>query len=382
MNIGSTIKKLRREKDMTQEDLAEALGVSVSAVSQWELEKTAPDLSLIPPLCNLLGVSADTLLGVDLETKEKRIREITDEAHSYESRGYTDEAYNILREGLREFPDSFKIMGALMHTLFNTRIHDMFLIEEDRKNCTNEAVRLAEKILEKCTDDQLRHGAIQKLCLLYPNLGKTERAVEIANKMPPMVVSNGFLLTHIYKKEKGYQHDKMLLDDLIQFLSNKIVSYGRQRENGELYYNDEDRADLREKRIAFLNLMYEDGNMGFYHCHLKDTHAWQSIYFARKKDAENTLYHLSKAAEHAIKFVEYASDNKYVHTSLLFREYDTSTVCFSTGSKENDALEILTHMDDAEYDFIRDTEEFAKIRDDLKKHAKNWDPANFEQADK
>lgn len=382
MNIGSTIKKLRREKDMTQEDLAETLGVSVSAVSQWELEKTAPDLSLIPPLCNLLGVSADTLLGINQETKKKRIDEITDKAHSYESRGYTNEAYNILAEGLKEYPNSFKIMRALMHTHFIRSKQTDSLSEEERKNSTDETVRLAEKILEKCTDDHLRHSAIQMLCLLYPDLGKTERAVEIANKMPPLCISNGFLLSHIYKKEDGYRHDKRLLNDLIQFLSHRITCYGRQHENGELYYNDEDRAALREKRIAFLNLMFEDGDFGFYHDHLKDMHALEALYFAQKSDAENTLYHLMKAAEHAIGFVKYASADKYVHTSLLFREYDKNNSNFSTSEKENDAQQILNHTKKADYDFVRDTPEFAKIQAELRQYAKKWDPASFEQADK
>ncbi len=381
MNIGSTIKKLRREKDMTQEDLAEALGVSVSAVSQWELEKTAPDLSLIPPLCNLLGVSADTLLGIDLEAKEKRIDEITKKANAFDFRGYTEEAYEILTEGLKEFPDSFQIMRFLIHNL-HSRSKDSTLSKEEQKHAAEEAIRLSERILEKCTDDDIRHSAIQMLCFLYPELGQTERAVEIAHKMPTMVISRDFLLPHIHKKEEGYRCDKLLLADLIQFLSSSIVFYGRQHENGEMYYNDEDRAALREKRIAFLHLMYEEGDFGFYHCHLKDTHALQALYFAQKHDAENTLYHLAKASEHAIGFVKYASTDKYVHTSLLFREYDKSNSCFSTDSQKNSALQVLNHMNKAEYDFVRDTPEFAKIQAELKKYAKNWDPASFEQTDK
>ena len=79
MNIGTTIKKLRREKEMTQETLAEYLGVSVSAVSQWESERTMPDLALIPSICNLLGVSADDLLGINLAQKQQKISAITKE---------------------------------------------------------------------------------------------------------------------------------------------------------------------------------------------------------------------------------------------------------------------------------------------------------------
>ena len=62
MSIGTTIKKLRRDRNITQERLAEMMGVSTNAVSQWECEKTAPDISHLPILANIFEVSADILL--------------------------------------------------------------------------------------------------------------------------------------------------------------------------------------------------------------------------------------------------------------------------------------------------------------------------------
>ena len=50
MSIGSTIKRLRRERDLTQEQLAEYLGITSRAVSQWECDRTAPDISQLPAL--------------------------------------------------------------------------------------------------------------------------------------------------------------------------------------------------------------------------------------------------------------------------------------------------------------------------------------------
>ena len=87
MNIGATIRKVRRSREMTQEDLAEFLNVSVSAVSQWESEKTTPDISMIPAICSLLNISSDELLGIDLNKKKEKIEEISKEANSYSSRG-------------------------------------------------------------------------------------------------------------------------------------------------------------------------------------------------------------------------------------------------------------------------------------------------------
>lgn len=62
--IGERIRKLRTERKMTQEMLAQKLNVTVSAVSQWESGRTLPDLTMLIPLCGLFSVSADDLLGI------------------------------------------------------------------------------------------------------------------------------------------------------------------------------------------------------------------------------------------------------------------------------------------------------------------------------
>ena len=67
--LGKRIGMLRREKGLKQEDLAEALGVSAQAVSKWENDQTCPDISLLPKLSKLLGVTVDLLLSGEQELK-------------------------------------------------------------------------------------------------------------------------------------------------------------------------------------------------------------------------------------------------------------------------------------------------------------------------
>lgn len=63
MTLGKRIAMLRRQKGLKQEDLANTLGVSSQAVSKWENDQTCPDISLLPKLAELLGVSVDELLS-------------------------------------------------------------------------------------------------------------------------------------------------------------------------------------------------------------------------------------------------------------------------------------------------------------------------------
>ena len=63
MTIGKRISALRREKNLKQDDLAQMLEVSPQAVSKWENDQTCPDISLLPKLAKILGVSVDELLS-------------------------------------------------------------------------------------------------------------------------------------------------------------------------------------------------------------------------------------------------------------------------------------------------------------------------------
>lgn len=74
MSIGTTIKRLRRERDITQEQLAAYLGISTGAVSQWECDRTEPDIAQLPLLANVFDVSADELLEIDGKKKDESIQ--------------------------------------------------------------------------------------------------------------------------------------------------------------------------------------------------------------------------------------------------------------------------------------------------------------------
>ena len=92
LNLGNAIKRLRTEHSVTQEELAEYLGISFQAVSKWETETTLPDITLLPKLAAFFGVRIDELFSVNHEDELERIdimlqREtMTDQNYSYAKR--------------------------------------------------------------------------------------------------------------------------------------------------------------------------------------------------------------------------------------------------------------------------------------------------------
>ncbi|MBQ8508412.1 MAG: helix-turn-helix domain-containing protein [Clostridia bacterium] len=362
MNIGTIIKQNRRQRDMTQEELAEYLNVSVSAVSQWEGGKTTPDLSLIPGICSLFHITSDELLGIDLANKEARIDEISRSASRYYTRGYMDEGRRILEEGLREFPDSWQLICDLMYVAH---------IQSDLKPspALDEAISLGERILAGCTEEEKRHAAIQTLCYCCKARGEADRAVKLAQTMPILYLSRESLMCHVTDGSK-HHHAKQVLDyNLIDEMGTEIVFRNTKLDDGSWAYNPEEMALLRDKQIAFFALLFEDGDYGFFHCRLSLTHQHQAEYFAGLGDRERTLHHIEAAADHAIAFV--GCEGVCEHTSLLLRGYRSGSMS-TTGSK-TDTAERLEELSRKRYDFVRDEPRFAAVVERLKTVAGRWE---------
>lgn len=78
-SFGNMVVVLRKQKGMTQLELAEKMGVTDKAVSKWERDLSFPDVSSIPKLAEILGVSVDELMQVKAESKEEPIKKKIDE---------------------------------------------------------------------------------------------------------------------------------------------------------------------------------------------------------------------------------------------------------------------------------------------------------------
>ncbi len=98
--IGENIRNYRKKNDLTQESLADRLGVTYQSVSRWENGTTYPDLELIPAIAEVLVVTVDELLGMPQIEKEKRAAEAFDELRrECMKRDYdADKIVNLLRD--------------------------------------------------------------------------------------------------------------------------------------------------------------------------------------------------------------------------------------------------------------------------------------------
>lgn len=159
MEIGNKIRELRRARDISQETLARALGVSFQAVSKWETGTTLPDIAMIPAVAAFFGVSTDELLGFNLYEQEKAVTALCAEAA--EMRG-SDRAgaERILREGLKRWPGNEVILNNLL-----------YVIPEER---SEELIDLCRSLAECTRMDDVRFDALRIMASAYRRLGRDE----------------------------------------------------------------------------------------------------------------------------------------------------------------------------------------------------------------
>ena len=112
IQIGDKIKELRKARKITQEQLADAIGISFQAVSKWENHIALPDITLVPALANYFNVTCDELLGVRLMEKKEKIDSICEQSAKYRECD-PEKSRMILEQGLKEYPDDDLLLNNL-----------------------------------------------------------------------------------------------------------------------------------------------------------------------------------------------------------------------------------------------------------------------------
>lgn len=181
IRIGENIKRLRKAKGVTQEQIGEVLGISVTAVSKWERNETYPDITLLFPLAHYFGVTLDELMGYD----EARVQaEIAETLEYYRSLWLTEQekAGEVIRKAYKDYPDDYLVMHYYMWNLAGD------MADNDKETLLahkEEFLTICDRILSGCTEEAIRLNAWNmKAKLLYAE-GRTEEALVIYSEKYP-----------------------------------------------------------------------------------------------------------------------------------------------------------------------------------------------------
>ncbi len=343
MSIGSNIKRLRKERCITQEALAEYLGITSRAVSQWECERTTPDITIIPALCNIFGVSSDELLGIDIQRSDEEIKKYLEEANDLGNQGKRSERTALLREANRKFPRNYTVM---------LKLADSLVCEYSRKKIKeyDEVFQLCSRILAECTDSNTRYEAIDTLAAAYGYAGKNDEMLKLAKEMPKAYFSyENFMLYHWNGKS-----DLAEIQDYISYLINQLICAIYNccgfYDGGKKLFSNEERIKLFDLQIELLEALFPDkdyqlqAQLGEIACnHI-------AIMLIRENNIEKAWNYLTKGADFAIHMDTYDFDAP--HTSLILKGYSSGGwIVEAKGNRSQAMLEWLT--EDEELSVLR-----------------------------
>ncbi len=314
ITISENVRKLRLENNLTQEQLAETIGVTPQAVSRWETGNSYPDITLLPVLANLFGTSIDALLGADMNMRKHQIDDILSHNKQLHREGRYAESIDYLSEQIKHFPDSADITFQLAHSL-------------EKKLCTlgnaDEAAKLSDDILLLCkraikldTDSTWITAACRQcMCFTYFKQGKREAAIEIARSMPTWWVSSENLLPYVLEVEDGAkqrQHNLLSLMDMMILHLQKIARDMK---------TPEESIAVLDKAVALAKLISGDDHK-FYDERVFGCHVWRARYFCdRLHDNDSTFAALEKALFHADRYEKRPEKSQY-NAFWLYRIQD------------------------------------------------------------
>ena len=211
MSIGQNIKKYRKEKGYTQRELADLIGVSVQAISKWETDTGAPDISQVVPLASALDISTDALFDYEHHTKPEDFEELRKDYHRQEVfRDQRDSAknYKMLNAYFSAHPQNSEAASLCLKCLV-----DMIVAGKTQDRGKSELIAECEKyancIFKYETDIDTVFMNHFVLARGYAALGENEKAKEMLGKIPVTFGDRLYWEAEIAQANKEYD-DAML----------------------------------------------------------------------------------------------------------------------------------------------------------------------------
>ena len=222
LKLAENIRSFRKQRKMTQEQLAEVLGVTVGAVYKWESGQSLPELRLIMEAADFFDVSVDVLLGYEM--KDNRLAAIVDRLTGYINRE-DPEGLSEVEKALVKYPHSFDIvyLGAILYMVFGGKNHDQQQLAR-----ASELLEQSLVLLPQNTNPQISEiGIYDFIANVRIMQGRGEEAAELLKQHNRERIYNdliGMTLSLICRRPEEAQPflSQSLLDSLAKMIQTVI----------------------------------------------------------------------------------------------------------------------------------------------------------------
>lgn len=311
--FGKNLKKLRKEKDLTQETLAEFLGVSFQTISKWERGETYPDITMLPVIASFFKVTVDDLLGVDKVQKEEKINEYLELYECWRLKD-TPATFKKFKKAVKEVPGEYSILVRYMELL---RCECDYRDE----NATQELLSIYDNIQKHCTNDSIRMWSKRIICQHLNRLagctnndGYHKQANEILAEMPSLLNSKEYLeVTMNDDIEMRKTVCETAITELLYLLDNCFAHYCYYEKD----FTTEYKIDVVSKTNALFHTFYQKENYGKNWMHLVYNYGHLGHWYAELGKEKEAFDYLKIAAEYAVK-----CDSVFGNTETVAKFYE------------------------------------------------------------
>ena len=329
IKIGEKIRLLRKKNDVTQDKLADHLGVTPQAVSRWESGVCYPDMNYLPSIADYFSVTMDDLLCYNGAQKAAKVSEYLEQVESLLDRDRVGEALELLRAAMAEIPSDprLQLETAQVLSLYAGMLEESNAGERARAAmdaALTEAVSLCRHILEDCTDDGLRDETKKVLCDIYAHqLDDLPRAEEIADQLHGMSVSREIIRATMLTGDVAFSQAQR---NLIHFADNMwwhLYNLACVPDiSGDRYTTPEKIAILR-KGVALFELIFDDTPL-FYADRLANSYRQLAMFYLAEGNSAEALDAFERMADYAILCDERPDTATYTSVIINRVPYDKS----------------------------------------------------------
>lgn len=290
MAIHEEIYKGRKRLKMTQEQMAEYLGVTAPAVHKWESGASCPDVGLLPAIARLLETDLNTLLCFEETLTEQEIlRTLQEVQETIEKEGMAD-AFSLAKKKMQEFPSCTKLLHKLALMLDGNLVMSG-LSPEEKKPFEEELLGLYERLAKSPKAQSAeRDGALFMLCSKYMGREEYEKAEELLELLPePSELDKRQIRAHLQMKKGETAPAAEFFEQRLMMRLNEIQGILFSLMELEAQEKNEEQMEYLAEKSQKLSDAFE---MGAYY---PSAARMQNALY--REDEEESLFYIEKVLE-------------------------------------------------------------------------------------
>lgn len=342
MQIGEVIRKYRKNKNMTQEEMASRLGVSAPAVNKWENGNSLPDIMLLSPIARLLEISLDTLLSFREELTREEINHLVNETNDRLKTEPYDQVFAWAKKIMEQYPNCEWLILEMAVILDARRL---FAKVEDAGQYDEDILACFIRSLDS-KDEKLRSSAADSLFGFYVRREQWEKAEEylayFSSENPERKRKQAFIYSKTGRLQEAYKAYEQILFSGYQMAS--MVMHGifmLAMEEGNM-----EKAGLLVEKQQQLARLFEMGKYNEISTKLEWTTA--------RKDVEGTLETMEQLLDCVDTVADWASSSLFEHMEFQVPSQGELFPMLKTTLLEN-------FRDEETFGFLKENERYLKL---------------------